>query len=205
MDAYLTTWNVMTYEYGGCWSGSTQYNAPLSWGKSALTAWQNQGASKAKLVLGTPYYSNVYSGVSGHTAGLSFSSCASDYTFATVYQTCKSSACQIYPNYDSSGNLDAKVCYCASSRTWYQYDDVDTTAAKAGYVAANGYGGMLGWALPGDSGTMLSDAIVSRIPPTWADGSTPSAPTKPDAEPTTPSASTPTMSMSLAEFVSIIP
>ena len=201
MDVYLTTWNVMTYEYGGCWSGSTQYNAPLSWSKSALASWQNNGATKAKLVLGTPYYSNVYFGVGGHGTGLAFSSCGSDYTFATVYQTCKSSDCQIYANYDGSGNLDAKVCYCASARTWYQYDDADTTAAKANYVAANGYGGMLGWALPGDSGTMLSDAIVSHIPP-WAGGPVPS---RPDAGTTTPSVSTPTMSMSLAEFVSIIP
>ena len=206
MDPYLTTWNVMTYEYGGCWSGTTAYNAPVSWAKSSLATWQTNGATKAKLVLGTPYYSNVYTGVSGHTTGMSFSGCSSDYTFGSVYQTCRSSACQIYSNYDSSGNLDAKVCYCSGARTWYQYDDADTTAAKASYVSANGYGGMLGWALPGDSGTILSDAIVSHIPPTWSGGA--STPTKPDAEPSTPTVpSTPAsgMSMSLAEFVSIIP
>jgi chitinase len=163
MDASLTFWNIMAYEYGGCWSQGTALNAPIAWSLSSLERFRDLGATPSKLVLGVPYYSKRWTSVSRDTGVGSAGTCSHQVpTYADVWQRCSTDAsCSVR----AAAGGDGKYCWCSDTGEWFSLDDPEVMRRKAAAVAQRGYGGVMVWAVPGDASNALTGALRQGLAP----------------------------------------
>lgn len=166
--------NLMTYDFHGGWDTRTGFNAPLYPASSdpddhrlnadsAVQSYLDAGVPPTKLVLGVPFYGRGWSGVGATNDGL--------YQGATGLPTGTWEAgvfdyqdlVQNYlPSYGRHFDAETRVpwLYDPSTRIMISYDDPESLAIKAGYVADHGLGGVMFWELSGDDD---ADSLIHAL------------------------------------------
>ncbi len=162
--------NVMTYDMAGDWSALTGFNAPLYptptdppnsiSTDTVLRALVALGVPADRLVMGVPFYGRGWLGVGSANNGLHqpFASLAPgtwelgnfDYTDLTDHYL---------GSFQRFWDADAQVpwLYSPEKQIMISYEDPESLAARARYVRANGFGGLMIWELSIDrSGALLS-------------------------------------------------
>jgi GH18 family chitinase len=162
---YLDTINLMTYDLHGTWDNVTNFNAPLYQdsndpGDSSLNVdavvqdYLAAGIPANKLVMGVPFYGYDWVGVGTTNNGLYQSSAYPTWVGAVTYALVKS---DYLPTYTRYWNSEAQVPYLYNINTahFVSYDDPQSIAAKAGYVADKHLGGVMIWELSQGNADML--------------------------------------------------
>lgn len=162
---------IMTYDMHGAWAGSyTDFNAPLytpseaspqyKWSCAAsVDLWQQKGFPKSKIVMGIPFYGIRFNGVQNSNNGLyqrfgSGGSIAYDKVVSTYLNN---------PLYVRYTHPEAHAPWLFDGSTFISYDDAQSIAEKAGYIANRGLGGAVIWELSQNADGTLISAIRDRL------------------------------------------
>jgi chitinase len=177
---YLDWLNVMTYDMHGAWENTTNHQSPLYANPndpsgtspvdiknryntdSAMKTLQNVYKIPAeKLLVGSPYYSRGWKGVTGGVNGM--------YAAATgaatgswdnpqspggqyPYFTLKTMENQGgYVKYRDDTYAKTPWLYNASQGIVLSYEDPASLTARCDYINSNGYGGLIVWEISGDT------------------------------------------------------
>jgi chitinase len=174
---YLDWINVMTYTFHGGWSPITNHQAAL-YASSAdpsedeivrqqfnvdatVQAYLAAGVPAHKIVVGVPFYAHGWSGVSDIQHGVyqPFTGLP-DATWGDGiydYRDLETNYVGVYQRYwDAAASVP--WLYSPVDQIMISYEDPQSLCAKAGYVRAQGLGGIMIWELSydNDSGTLLS-------------------------------------------------
>ncbi|HSK19283.1 MAG TPA: family 20 glycosylhydrolase [Longimicrobiales bacterium] len=159
--------NVMTYDYHSV-DTIAHFNAPLRAGPhdptpaltvdASMNAFLDAGVPAHQLVVGVPFYGRGYGGVAGEDNGLfqrGSRSDAGDYGEVDYREIVRRRPAE--HGFRRYWHADAQVpwLYNADTRVFFSYDGPDGVRAKADYVRAHGFGGIMFWELGGDDGTLL--------------------------------------------------
>lgn len=177
---YLDFLNVMTYDMHGAWENTTNHQSPLYANPndpsptspvdiknryntdSAMKILQEEYNIPAeKLLVGSPYYSRGWKGVTGGVNGM--------YANATgaatgswdnpqspggqyPYFTLKTMENQNgYVKYRDDTYAKTPWLYNASQGIVLSYEDTTSLSARCDYINSNGYGGLIVWEISGDT------------------------------------------------------
>lgn len=168
LQQYLDYANLMTYDIHGTWDGYTDFNAPLhnnsdtspqyKWSvESSVNAWLNAGIPANKLVVGVPFYGNIYNSVNNANNGLyqTFSG-GSSIPYSSIVSKYLNT-----PGYVRYFHQQSMVPWLFNGSTFISYDDEQSIGLKAEFIKSKGLGGAAIWELSQDSnGTLLS--AISR-------------------------------------------
>ena len=172
---YLDFINLMTYDMHGAWESVTNFHSPLYASSTdpsaalgyntdrAVREWLARGAPASKLLVGVPFYGRgwrdvppgprgdgLYQTASGGGAPGTYETGVEDYK---VLKTLEAS----YTRYRHA-EARAFWIYHPGTRIFWSYDDPEALREKAGYVRAQGLGGLMFWELSGDddAGSLLT-------------------------------------------------
>jgi chitinase len=167
-EPYVDHVNVMTYNYHGDWSNDTNFNSPLDepdddpdnqddWSASyTMEYWADKPISKAKLVMGVPFYGYAYYGVAGTNKGL-----FQDYSSAeaVLYDDIDPANYSQYWHHDS----DVPWLYSWSDDTFVSWVNEASVANKAEWVMENDFGGAFCWELGHNTDNSLITEMASEL------------------------------------------
>ena len=173
--------SIMAYDLHGPWSPITHFHAPLfapdddpPWesdglsGDAAVSAFLTAGVPADKIVLGLPFFARAWKQVPGSNAGL-FQSHGGvppgTYDEAGVldYRDVAANYLPTYSRFWHPQSLSPWL-YHPVNQIMITYDDPESIAAKADYVAARNLGGLMFWelALDDDQHTLVN-AIAGNL------------------------------------------
>jgi chitinase len=158
--------NVMTYDYNGPWSHTTGINAPLyeipgdplhgNTIDATIQAYEVDGISPAKMLLGIPFYAYGWSGVSVKNHGLfqAGQPIHGDhfYPFVQSLQQTPGSAFKLYRDPKS------QTAWLYDGKTFWTFDDPESIRVKLEYVHRHKLGGIMAWELSNDA----EDAVLLK-------------------------------------------
>jgi chitinase len=157
---YLDFGTVQGYDYHGSWESRTNQQSSLYVPKgapdnpdfsadNAIKAWMSAGAPRRQLVLGLPYYSQGWTGVSGGGDGrFAPATGPAQGVFAAGtedYKTVKN-----LPGFKLYRDWRAGNSWLFDGTTFWTYDDPAQLLQKTLYIRAKGLGGAMMWSLDGD-------------------------------------------------------
>jgi chitinase len=157
---YLDFGTVQGYDYHGSWESRTNQQSSLFVPKgapdnpdfsadNAINAWRQIGAPRQQLVLGLPYYSQGWTGVSGGGNGrFAPATGPAQGVFAAGtedYKTVKN-----LPGFRLYRDWQAGNSWLFDGTTYWTYDDPAQLLQKTLYIRAKGLGGAMMWSLDGD-------------------------------------------------------
>ena len=157
---YLDFGTVQGYDYHGSWESRTNQQSSLFVPKgapdnpdfsadNAIKAWISVGAPRRQLVLGLPYYSQGWTGVSGGGNGrFAPATGPAQGVFAAGtedYKTVKN-----LPGFKLYRDWRAGNSWLFDGTTYWTYDDPAQLLQKTLYIRAKGLGGAMMWSLDGD-------------------------------------------------------
>ncbi|HEX2863741.1 MAG TPA: glycoside hydrolase family 18 protein, partial [Deinococcales bacterium] len=164
--------NVMTYDLNGTWGAITNHNSPLYANPADPTPaadravlnidgtvklYEAAGVPAAKIVIGAPFYGHAFVKADPAGGGL-FQKFAGGPDPTPAYKQIAT----MLPTATAGWDDAAKVPYLLdASNTFITYDDPRSLAEKAGYVKANGLGGVMFWEISQD------DAAHSLVNALW--------------------------------------
>ena len=171
--------HVMTYDYHGPWSDTTNHNSPL-YGSSGdpdsaqlnthatIQAFLAPGITPAKLVIGAPAYGYAWSGVANVQNGLfqPFTAIPPGSAEDLGSYDYRDVVSQFLPTSTRYWDDDAKSpwLYNPATGIMLSYNDPESLGYRADYVMDNGLGGMFLWELSADDNQhSLIDAIHSGL------------------------------------------
>ena len=184
INPYVDFYNVMAYDFHGGWESVTGHQAALTGDPggfdvmNAISAFDNAGVDRSKVVLGAPAYTRAWGGVQagdsygyqqGGEASLAAGSFeAGNYDHKDLITGIENGS------YDLIWDDDAKAAFAYSNETlvWSSIETTSTIAGKAAYVQEAGLGGMMFWALSNDSQdeqslvAAASDILLGGVAPT---------------------------------------
>ena len=151
INRYLDFYNVMTYDFHGSWENFVACNSPL-YGSSATDPWSidgiipkyiNAGATSTKVIMGIPFYANIYrlSAASNNKIG------SSGYA---VNQLPYSTVCSTVKSYITVLDAKQQCVYAFSGTNWISYENVDSVTIKSQYAKSKNLGGAMVWAISQD-------------------------------------------------------
>lgn len=154
MDDTLTYWNLMAYDYSGSWSTVSDDHANLFPGKTttgfstnaSIQYYLGQGASKSKMVMGTPLYGHGFANTDGIRKPFSGVGAGSWEDGIWDYKDLPRPYSTVTEERDSV----AAYCYNATTRLLVSYDTPKVVARKAAYVNQNDLAGTMHWELSAD-------------------------------------------------------
>lgn len=161
MDAALTYWNLMAYDYSGAWLTTVANQAnlyPDGYNNVSTTAaldwYTSHGATLSKIVMGVPLYGRAFEETGG--LGQSFNGIGPGTSEAGIYsyETLPLSGATVYENSSSV----ASYSYDSSKREFVSYDTPSIAKTKAQYVASHGMAGTMFWELSTDK--IGADSLV---------------------------------------------
>ena len=171
---YLDFGTVQGYDFHGSWESRTNQQSSLFVPKgapdnpdfsadNAIDTWVSGGAPRRKLVLGLPYYSQGWTGVT--TGG--------DGRFATATGAAPGAFAAGTEDYKRVKNLTGFKLYrdwkagnswLFDGTTYWTYDDPAQILQKTLYIRANGLGGAMMWSLDGDDDkASLTKAVAAGL------------------------------------------
>ncbi|MFF5292657.1 glycoside hydrolase family 18 protein [Paractinoplanes globisporus] len=157
---YLDFGTVQGYDYHGSWELRTNQQSSLFVPKgapdnpdfsadNAINAWVKAGAPKSRLVLGLPYYSQGWTGItSGGNGRFATATGPAVGVFANGtedYKTVKN-----LPGFTLYRDWKAGNSWLFDGTTYWTYDDPAQLLQKTLYIRAKGLGGAMMWSLDGD-------------------------------------------------------
>ena len=157
---YLDFGTVQGYDYHGSWESRTNQQSSLYVpagapdnpdfsADNAIKAWIAVGAPRRQLVLGLPYYSQGWTGVSGGGNGrFAPATGPAQGVFAAGtedYKTVKN-----LPGFKLYRDWRAGNSWLFDGTTFWTYDDPAQLLQKTLYIRAKGLGGAMMWSLDGD-------------------------------------------------------
>ncbi|KAL4932044.1 glycoside hydrolase family 18 protein [Aspergillus undulatus] len=175
MDAHLSFWNLMAYDYSGSWDTITGHNANLFASTSnpastpfnthtAITAYIEAGIAPGKINLGMPLYGRSFAGTEG--PGTKFSDVGGMGSFENGIWDYK-----VLPKEGAIVKEDeetgASFSFDEAKKELISFDNVATIKRKAEYVIQNRLGGGMWWESSGDrevgSGGSLIETLVDSL------------------------------------------
>lgn len=161
---------LMTYDIHGPWDQYTDFNAPLysptesspqdqSSVNTSVRRWISTGFPASKIVLGVPFYGDIYNGVAKSSNGLykTFSS-GSSITYDKIASSYLSN-----PSFKKYTHPDAMVPWLFNGSVMISYDDAQSIAEKAKYAKLKGLGGVSVWELSQNRNGILLNALNANI------------------------------------------
>jgi len=192
MEPYLDWFNVMTYDYNGCWSNVTSHHTPMYPSKDdptdlkdkynsdySLQAYKDAGIPSYKLGIGAAFYGRGFGKVNGtdETGYLykDFDACPKG-----TWDSWETGNTGTYDYSDIKKNIDennwtrywdkeAKSPYVVSpdvapfGRVMISYDDPQSLKHKVEYVHDNDLGGVFLWSLDGDADNELINSLYDNL------------------------------------------
>ena len=171
---YLDFATVQGYDFHGSWEARTNQQSairvpqgapdnPDFSSEVAVDAWVAAGAPRRKLVLGLPYYSQGWTGVSGGGNGLfAPATGAAPGKFAAGtedYKTVKN-----LPGFTVHRDWKAGHSWLFDGTTFWTYDDPAQMLQKTLWIRSEGLGGAMMWSLDGDDEkASLTKAIAAGL------------------------------------------
>ena len=168
---YLDFGTVQGYDYHGSWEAKTNQQSSLFVPKgapdnpdfsadNAINKWVSGGAPRRQLVLGLPYYSQGWTGVtSGGNGRFATATGAAPGVFAAGtedYKTVKN-----LPGFKLYRDWKAGNSWLFDGTTYWTYDDPAQLLQKTLYIRAKGLGGAMMWSLDGDDDNASLTKAVS--------------------------------------------
>lgn len=167
---YVDWINVMTYDMHGGWDKVTDFGAALHnnadpTGQDKLSAadsvryYLEAGVPPDKLVLGVPFYAQIYTGVKNENDGLyqPFKACG---TVSSLYAAILARHVQGYNRYWHGQSM---APWLFNGSTFISYDDPQSLGLKAGFVKERGLGGVMIWEISLDPNQLLLDALLQGM------------------------------------------
>jgi chitinase len=166
--------NVMTYDYHST-DTVAHFNAPLRARTddqtprlnvdASMRAFMDAGVPARQLVVGAPFYGRGYGGVAQDGNGLfrrGDRAAAGDWAEVDYRTLVRRRPAEhgFRRYYDDTAAVP--WLYNPETGVFFSYDGPDGVRAKADYVRAGGFGGIMFWELGGDDGTQLR-AIVDAL------------------------------------------
>lgn len=180
LDKYMDHYNMMTYDFNGGWSGVAGHNAPMSdypgseiprFNWDTVGQWMiDKGIRRSKINMGIPFYGRGV--VTEAPADIAAPTIKQDIVIqpdgpissAADYDHWKKDVYNGTPNYffveqnragwEKKYDEAAQVPYLTKSANGknyvLSYDDVDSVAKKAQYIADHNLGGTIVWTVAGD-------------------------------------------------------
>ena len=168
---YLDFGTVQGYDFHGSWEAKTNQQSSLFVPKgapdnpdfsadNAINKWVSGGAPRRQLVLGLPYYSQGWTGVTtGGDGRFATATGAAPGVFAAGtedYKTVKNlTGFKLYRDW-RAGNS-----WLFDGTTYWTYDDPAQLLQKTLYIRAKGLGGAMMWSLDGDDDNASLTKAVS--------------------------------------------
>ncbi|KAJ6040697.1 hypothetical protein N7444_009602 [Penicillium canescens] len=175
MDQYLDFWNLMAYDYAGCWDiaagcrgvvaghaanlhasngnpASTPFNTD-----QAIDYYTSHGIASDKIVLGMPLYGRAFTDTNGPGQSSNGVGAGSWEKGVWDYKSLPQPSCAIT-------NLDQEAssyCYNSVSRLFISYDTPEIARKKGEYIKSKGLGGGMWWELSGDK--QGDDSLVATV------------------------------------------
>jgi chitinase len=157
---YLDFGTVQGYDYHGSWESRTNQQSSLYVptgapdnpdfsADNAINAWVRTGAPRGQLVLGLPYYSQGWTGITdGGNGRFATATGPAQGVFAAGtedYKTVKN-----LPGFQLYRDWRAGNSWLFDGTTYWTYDDPAQLLQKTLYIRAKGLGGAMMWSLDGD-------------------------------------------------------
>jgi len=157
---YLDFGTVQGYDYHGSWESRTNQQSSLYVpagapdnpdfsADNAIKAWVANGAPRRQLVLGLPYYSQGWTGITtGGNGRFATATGPAVGVFANGtedYKTVKN-----LPGFKLYRDWRAGNSWLFDGTTYWTYDDPAQLLQKTLYIRAKGLGGAMMWSLDGD-------------------------------------------------------
>lgn len=168
---YLDFGTVQGYDYHGSWELRTNQQSSIYVPKgapdnpdfsanNAINTWVSAGAPRRQLVLGLPYYSQGWTGVtSGGNGRFATATGPAPGVFAAGtedYKTVKN-----LPGFTVYRDWRAGNSWLFDGTTYWTYDDPAQLLQKTHYIRAKGLGGAMMWSLDGDDANASLTKAVS--------------------------------------------
>jgi len=159
---YLDFGTVQGYDFHGPWETVTNHQSairvpagepvPADFSlDGAINAWTAAGAPRSKLVVGIPYYSQGWTGVTGGGDGLFQTAAgAAPSTFGGGTEDYKVLAPLAGHGFQVHRDLRDGHAWLFDGTTFWTFDDPLVVLQKALYVRTHGLGGAMAWELSGD-------------------------------------------------------
>jgi chitinase len=159
---YLDFGTVQGYDFHGTWETVTNHQSAIRVPAGepvpsdfsidgAVNAWLAAGAPRSKLVIGIPYYSQGWTGVTGGGDGLFQTAAgAAPSTFGGGTEDYKVLAPLAGHGFQVHRDLRAGHAWLFDGTTFWTFDDPLVVLQKALYIRTHGLGGAMAWELSGD-------------------------------------------------------
>ena len=171
---YLDFGTVQGYDFHGPWEARTNQQSAIRVPKGApdnpdfssevaINSWLATGAPRRKLVLGVPYYSQGWTGVTGGGNGLfqpATGAAPGKFAAGTEdYKTVKD-----LPGFKVYRDVKAGHAWLYDGTTFWTYDDPAEMLHKTLWIRSKGLGGAMMWSLDGDDAdASLTKAIAAGL------------------------------------------
>jgi len=184
MSDYLDWFNIMTYDYNGCWSNYTSHMTNLYYnpadpqaidrgynGNASVQAFLAAGVPASKINLGVAFYGRGFGQVKGSGSDWMFKPFAdcpqgtwddwqSGKTGVFDY---KDIANKAGAGWESYWDDVAKAPYIHSGDIVIGYDNAKSIQIKSDYLKANRLGGLFSWSFDGDRQGELLNAMYAGL------------------------------------------
>ncbi|KAJ5751515.1 uncharacterized protein N7511_008480 [Penicillium nucicola] len=175
MDKYLDFWNLMAYDYVGCWDTNKNcqgvvvgHDANLYASKSnpsstpfntdqAIDYYVSHGVATNKIVLGMPLYGRAFTGTNGLGQSANGVGLGSWENGVWDYKALPRTGCAV-TNLDEEA---ASYCYNSDSRLFISYDTPEVARMKGEYIKSKGLGGGMWWELSSDKKD--ADSLITTV------------------------------------------
>jgi chitinase len=162
---------VQGYDFHGTWEARTNQQSALRVPPGApdnpdfsvdvaVNGWLDRGAPRNKLVLGIPYYSQGWTGVTGGGTGLfNPATGPAPGVFAAGiedYKTVKD-----LPGFKVYRDVESGHSWLFDGTTFWTYDDPTQILQKTAYIRTEGLGGAMVWSLDGDDDNATLTRTIS--------------------------------------------
>ncbi|KAE9407810.1 hypothetical protein BT96DRAFT_914466 [Gymnopus androsaceus JB14] len=171
MDAALTYWNLMAYDYAGSWLSFSDNQANLFDGQRlgintdmAVKGYVAAGASIGKINMGIPLYGRAFENTAG--LGQPYSGIGPGTFEAGVYQykVLPFAGASVFENTTDVTSYS----YNPTTRELVSYDTPNIVKLKAQYIKTNGLAGAMYWDLirqdAADTSTSLIQNVLTEFP-----------------------------------------
>ncbi|MCM4080341.1 glycoside hydrolase family 18 protein [Paractinoplanes hotanensis] len=171
---YLDFATVQGYDFHGSWEARTNQQSALRVpagapdnpdfsSEVAINKWLSLGAPRQKLVLGVPYYSQGWTGVTGSRNGL-FAPATGPAPGKFAAGTEDYKTVRTLPGFKVHRDLKSGHAWLYDGTTFWTYDDPAVLLQKSLWIRSKGLGGAMMWSLDGDdANASLTKAIATGL------------------------------------------
>jgi len=171
---YLDFATVQGYDFHGSWESRTNQQSALHVpngtpdnpdfsSEVAVNSWLKAGAPRQKLVLGLPYYSQGWTGITAGGNGL-FAAATGPAPGKFAAGTEDYKAVKTLSGFRTYRDLKSGHAWLFDGTTFWTYDDPAALLQKTLWIRTKGLGGAMMWSLDGDdTNASLTKAVATGL------------------------------------------